>query len=93
MDVLHANQVRNRGQRGRNPLWYCHCPDCRRDFTRPHVFRRGQVNDLRNVRLRVLRQDQQRIAQRVETILVLLVLVLIWLVAQSTAEPLLSRSR
>jgi len=27
-DGLRANRVRNRGQRGRNPPWYCHCPDC-----------------------------------------------------------------
>ena len=47
----------------------------------------------RNVRLRVLRQNQRRVAQRVETILVLLVLGLIRLVARSTAEPLPSRSR
>jgi len=53
-DGLPANRVRNRGQRGRNPPWYCNCPDCRRGFTRPHVFRSGQVNGLRNVRLRVL---------------------------------------
>ena len=79
-DGLPANRVRNRGQRGRNPPWYCNCPDCRRGSTRPHVFRRGQVNVLRNVRLHVLRQNQRRVAQRVETILVLLVLVLIWLV-------------
>ena len=46
-----------------------------------------------NVRLRVLRQNQRRVAQRAETILVLLVLGLIWLVARSTAEPLSSRSR
>jgi len=80
-------------QRGRNPPWHCHCPDCRRGFARPHVCRRGQANGLRNVRLRVLRQSQRRVAQRVETIFVLLVLVLIWLVARSTAEPLPSRSR
>jgi len=72
-DGLPANRVQNRGQRGRNPPWYCNC--------------------LRNVRLRVLKQNQRRVAQRVETILVLLVLGLIWLVARSTAEPLLSRSR
>ena len=74
-DGLPANIVRNRGQRGRNPPWYCNCPDCRRGFSRPHVFRRGQVNglhnvrlrvlSLRNVRLRVLRQNQRRVAQRV----------------------------
>jgi len=87
-DGLRANRVGNRGQKGRNPPWYCHCPDCRRDFARPHVFRRGQVNGLRNVRLRVLRQNQPRVAQRLDTILVLLVLVLIWLVARSTAKPL-----
>ena len=92
-DGLPANRVRTRGQRGRNPPWYCNCLDYRPGFTRPHVFRRGQVNGLRNVRLRVLRQNQRRVAQRVETILVLLVLGLIWLVARSTAEPLLSRSR
>jgi len=90
---LRANRVRNRGQRGRNPPWYCHCPDCRRDFPRPHVFGRGQVNGLRNVRLRVLRQNQRRVTQWVETTLVYLVLVLIWLVAQSKAEHLPSRSR
>ena len=73
--------------------WYCNCPNCRRGFTRPHVFRRGQVNGQRNVRLRVLRQNQRRVARRVETILVLLVLVLIWLVARSTAAPLPSHSR
>ena len=72
-DGLPANRARNRGQRGRNPPWFCDC--------------------LRNARLRVLRQNQRRVAQRVETILVLLVLGLIWLVARSTAEPLLSRSR
>jgi len=71
-DSLPANRVRNKGQRGRNPPWYCNCPDCRRGFIRPHVFRRGQVNGLRNVRLRVLRQNQRRVAQRVETILLLL---------------------
>jgi len=43
--------------------------------------------------LRVLRQNQRRVAQRVGTILVLLVLGLLWLVARSAAEPLLSRSR
>jgi len=91
-DGVPANRVRNKGQRGSNPPWYCNYPDCRRGFTRPHVFRRGQVNGLRNVRSRVLRQNQRRVAQRVETILVLLVLVLIWLVAWSTAEPLPSRS-
>jgi len=51
------------------------------------------VNGLRNVRLRVLRQNWRCVAQRVETILVLLVLVLIWLVARSTAEHLSSRCR
>jgi len=40
-----------------------------------------------------MRQNQRRVAQRVETILVLLVLGLIWLVARSTAEPLPLRSR
>jgi len=72
-DGLPANRARNRGQRGRNPPWFCDC--------------------LRNARLRVLRQNQRRVAQRVETILVLLVLGLIWLVARPTAEPLSSRSR
>jgi len=47
----------------------------------------------RNVRLRVLRQNQRRVAQRVETILVLLMLGLVWLVARATADPLPSRSR
>jgi len=92
-DGLRANRVLNRGKRRRNPLGYCNCPDCRRDFTRLHGFRRGQVNGLRNVRLCVLRQNQLQVAQRVEAILVLLVLVLIWLVARSTAELLPSRSR
>jgi len=46
-----------------------------------------------NVRLRVLRQNQRRVAQQAETIFVLLVLGLIWLVARSTAEPLPSRPR
>jgi len=63
-DGLPVNRVRNREQRGRNPPWYCNCPDCRRGFTRPHVCRREQVNGLRNVRLRVLRQNQQQVAQR-----------------------------
>jgi len=45
------------------------------------------------VRLRVLRQNQRRVAQQAETIFVLLVLGLIWLVARSTAEPLPSRPR
>ena len=81
------------GQRGRNPRWYCNGPDCRRGFTRPHVFRRRPVNGLRHVRLRVPRQNQRRVPQRVETILVLFVLVPIWLVARSAAEPLPSRSR
>ena len=92
-DGLPANRVRNRGHKGRNPHWYCNCPDCRHGFTRPHVFRRGRVNGLCNVRLCVLRQNQRRVGQRVETTLVLLVLVLIWLVARSTAEPLPSRYR
>ena len=51
------------------------------------------MNSLCNVRLRVLRQSQRRVAHRVETILVLLVLGLIWVVARSTAEPFPSRSR
>ena len=45
------------------------------------------------MRIRVLRQNPRRVAQRVETILVLLALVLIWLVARSTDDPLPSRSR
>jgi len=45
------------------------------------------------VRLCVLTQNQRRVAQRVETVLVLLVLGLIWLVARPAAEPLPSRSR
>jgi len=56
-DGLRANRGRKRGQRGHNPPWYCHYPNCRRGFARPHVFRRGHANSLCNVRLRVLRQE------------------------------------
>jgi len=80
-----------------------HCTTERRQdgFPANRVRNRGQrgrnppwlCDGRRNVRLRVLRQNQQRVAQRVETILVLHALGLVWLVARSTAEPLPSHSR